>query len=168
MIELEEALRRARQWRDEGACGPAAVVAIALLNELERANINVAAYRSFTADMLVSRVEVRPEEGVVALHKTRAAPEVGHVYKFAKWPDYMGAEVDYGNMFRLLEMFGNNKGAGLFGNGRRICVELDDLLQVHLPPSALKHPETGDRFAGPAHKAAVAVSEQWYKPILGK
>lgn len=37
MITTEEAIRRAEQWRKDGACGPAAVVAIALLDELERA-----------------------------------------------------------------------------------------------------------------------------------
>ncbi|MGJ8508358.1 hypothetical protein, partial [Glaesserella parasuis] len=128
---------RAEQWRKDGACGPAAVVAIALLNELERVRINVSAYRNFTADMLVSQVEINQDRGTVTLHKTRAVPERGRIYKFAKWPDYMGPEHELVNMFRLVELFTERKGAGLFGNGRTICVELDDLLQVHLPPSTL-------------------------------
>ncbi len=49
------AIQRAEQWRKEGACGEAAKVAIALLNEIERLQINVSAYRDFTAEMIVSR-----------------------------------------------------------------------------------------------------------------
>lgn len=51
------AIQRAEQWRKENACGEAAKVAIALLNEIERLQINVAAYRNFTAEMIVSEIE---------------------------------------------------------------------------------------------------------------
>jgi FAD/FMN-containing dehydrogenase len=51
------AIQRAEQWRKEGACGEAAKVAIALLNELERVQINVAAYRNFTAEMIAAGIE---------------------------------------------------------------------------------------------------------------
>lgn len=61
-MDITEAIRRAEQWRKDGACGPAAVVAIALLNELEHARINVAAYRNFTADMIVEAAASRPAQ----------------------------------------------------------------------------------------------------------
>lgn len=55
------AIQRAEQWRKENACGEAAKVAIALLNEIERLQINVAAYRNFTAEMIVSEIEEQPK-----------------------------------------------------------------------------------------------------------
>lgn len=36
MMTVDEAIAKAEQWRKENACGDAAKVAIALLNELER------------------------------------------------------------------------------------------------------------------------------------
>ena len=51
------AIQRAEQWRKEGACGEAAKVAIALLNEIERLQINVAAYRNFTAEIIALGIE---------------------------------------------------------------------------------------------------------------
>lgn len=35
MMTVDEAIAKAQQWRKEGACGPAGLVAIALLDELE-------------------------------------------------------------------------------------------------------------------------------------
>lgn len=145
-MDITEAIRRAEQWRKDGACGPAAIVATALLNELERPK--------YTAQELLrnlrSALQRMRDDGYISM-EMRAIEGWLRCYDLP--PDRpLQPHPD------TLAQAQSKVSDDMLAAQRNLLLREDGYPNAPVPRN----------FAGPAHKSAVAIQEQWYKQKLGE